>query len=200
MKRYVFSGATIALVLLLAGCGPASTLFPLFVRGDAEFDERLLGDWRMQNDASFTHGAKSERMVFRKSADSKEYEVTLFDFDEKGVNLALTAHIVRLGNFTFIDFGTPNLDERKFREVPFPLIQSHFFGRIYLEKSSARFELLNDEWVKEQAKAGMLSLPTVQTAYGLVISAPREELRKFALEHAEDTRAFSDHYSLSRTK
>ncbi len=200
MKRYVFSVATIALVLLLAGCGPASTLFPLFVRGDAEFDERLLGDWRMQNDASFTHGAKSERMVFRKSADGKEYEVTLFDFDETGVNLALTAHIVRLGNFTFIDFGTPNLDKRKFREVPFPIIEGHLFGRIYLEKSSARFELLNDEWVKEQAKAGMLSLPTVQTAYGLVISAPTEELRKFALEHAEDTQAFSDAYSLSRTK
>jgi hypothetical protein len=59
----------------------------------------------MQNDASFTHGAKSERMVFRKIADSEEYEVTLFDFDEKGVNLALTAHIVRLGNFLFIDWN-----------------------------------------------------------------------------------------------
>jgi hypothetical protein len=200
MNRCVFSVAIIALVLLLTGCGPASSLFPLFVKGDAEFDERLLGDWRMQNDASFTHGAKSERMVFRKIADSEEYEVTLFDFDEKGVNLALTAHIVRLGNFLFIDFGTPNLDKRKFREVPFPTIESHLFGRLYLEKSGARFELLNDEWVKEQVKAGMLSLPTVQTADGPVISAPTEELRKFALEHAEDTKAFSEHYSLSRSK
>jgi hypothetical protein len=136
MKRYVFSIATIALVLLLTGCGPSSSLFPLFVKGDAGFDERLLGDWRMQNDASFTPGAKSERMVFRKSADSEEYEVTLFDFDEKGVNPALTAHIVRLGSFTFIDFGIPNLDKRKFREIPFPTIEAHLFGRIHLEKTA----------------------------------------------------------------
>jgi hypothetical protein len=200
MKRHVLSVAAIALGLLLAGCGPASSLFPLFVKGDAELDERLLGDWRMQDGASFTHGTKSERIVFRKSADGGEYEVTLFDFDEKGVNLALTAHIVRLGNFTFIDFGTPSLDKRKFREVPFTTIESHFFGRIYLEKCSVRFEFLNDEWLKEQEKAGGLSLPTVQTADGLVISAPTEELRKFALEHAEDRKAFSERYSLSRTK
>jgi len=200
MKRYVWSVATIAAVLLLAGCGPVSSLFPLFGKGEAEFDERLLGDWRMQEGASFTHGAKSERMAFRKSADGAEYEVTLYDFDEKGVNLALTAHIVRLRNFTFIDFGTPSLDKRKFREIPFPIIESHFFGRIYVEKSSVRFELLNDEWVREQRKAGELSLPTVQTADELVLSAPTEELRKFALEHAEDGKAFSERYSLSRTK
>jgi len=49
-------------------------------------------------------------------------------------------------------------------------------------------------------KAGMLPLPTVQTADGPVISAPTEELRKFALEYAEDTKALSEHYSLSRSK
>ncbi len=200
MKRHVFSVATLALVLLLAGCGPASTLFPLFVGGDAEFDERLLGDWHVQDGASFTHGAESKRMAFRKSADGKEYEVTLFDFDEKGMNLVLTAHMVRLGNFSFIDFGTPDTDKRKFREIPFPAIKSHFFGRIDLEKGSVRIDFLDDEWVKKQEKAGKLPLATVRTAEELVISASTEELREFALDHAEDTQAFSDAYSLSRTK
>ncbi len=200
MKRYISSVVALALVLLLAGCGPASCLFPLFLNGDKKFDERLLGEWRMQDGASFKHEEKSERMVFRKSADSTGYEVTLFDFDEKGMNLALTAHMVRLGNFSFIDFGTPDTDKRKFREIPFPAIQSHFFGRIHLEKGSVRLDLLRDEWVKEQGKAGKLALATVQTADGLVISASTEELRKFALEHAEDTQVFSDAYSLSRTK
>jgi hypothetical protein len=116
------------------------------------------------------------------------------------VNLAVAAHLVRLGDYSFIDFGTPNMDKRKFREIRFPTIESHLFGRIHLEKGSVRIDLLNDDWVKEQSQAGKLPLVVVQTAQGLVISASTEELRKFALEHAEDKQAFSDSYSLSRTK
>ena len=63
-----------------------------------------------------------------------------------------------------------------------------------------RFDFLSDDWFKEQGKAGKLPLATVQTPNGLVISAATEELRKFALEHAEDMEAFSEPYSLSRTK
>ncbi len=198
MKRYLPFLAAIALVLVLAGCGPADSLFPLFVGGEKEFDERLLGEWRIQGGASFKHGEESARIVFRKSADSTEYEVTLFD--EKGKNLALTARMVHLGNFSFIDFGTPDANKRKFREIPFPTIESHFFGRIHLEKGSVRLDLLSDDWVKEQGKAGKPTLATVQTADGPAISASTEELRKFALEHAEDTEAFSEPYSLSHKK
>jgi len=198
MKRYLPFLAAIALVLVLAGCGPADSLFPLFVGGEKEFDERLLGEWRIQGGASFKHGEESARIDFRKSADSTKYEVTLFD--EKGKNLALTARMVHLGNFSFIDFGTPDANKRKFREIPFPTIESHFFGRIHLEKGSVRLDLLSDDWVKEQGKAGKPTLATVQTADGPAISASTEELRKFALEHAEDTEAFSEPYSLSHKK
>jgi hypothetical protein len=200
MKRCFFFLAAIVLVLVLAGCGPANTLFPLFVKGEKEFDDRLLGEWRFQGDGSFKHGERSGRMVFRKSADGTEYQVTLFDFDEKGLNLAIAAHLARLGNFVFIDFGTPDADKRKFKLFPFPVIESHFFGRIHLEKDSVRLDLLSDEWIKERVNNGTLALATVQIADGRAISATTEELRTFALEHAEDTAAFSEHYSLSRTK
>ena len=42
---------------------------PLFINADKEFDERLLGERRMQAEATFKHGDKSGRVVFRKSAD-----------------------------------------------------------------------------------------------------------------------------------
>lgn len=200
MRACLSSVAILALVLLLAGCGPASSLFPLFIGGDKEFDERLLGEWRFQETASFKHGEDSYRMVFRKSADGTEYEVTLFDFDVKGMNVATAARLVRLADFLFIDFGTANADKRKFREIPFPAIESHMFGRIQLAKDSVRIDLLDDDWVKKQNEASKLALAIVQTADGQVISASTEELRKFALEHAEDAKAFSDPYSLSRTK
>jgi hypothetical protein len=139
-------------------------------------------------------------MLFRENADDTEYEVTIFDFDEKGMDLALTAHFVLLENSLFIDFGTLDSDKRKFKLLPFPLIETHFFGRIHLEKDSVRFDLLNDEWIIKRIKDGTLSLATVQIADGRAIAATTEELRKFALEQAEDTEAFSEHYSLSRTK
>ncbi len=62
MKRYLPFLAAIALVLVLAGCGPADSLFPLFVGGEKEFDERLLGEWRIQGGASFKHGEESARI------------------------------------------------------------------------------------------------------------------------------------------
>ena len=200
MKRHISSAVVISLVLLLAGCGPASSLFPLFNKNDKEFDERLLGEWRIQGQAVFKPGAESGRMVFQRSGDSAEYEVTLFDFDEKGMNVVCTGRLTRLGSILFIDFGSPDTDKHKFAEVPFPMIESHIFGRIHLEKNSVRIDFLSDEWVKKQGKAGKLPLASVQTRDGLVISASTEELRKFAVEHAEDTDAFSDPYSLSRTK
>ncbi len=200
MKRNLSSVITFALVLLLAGCGPASSLFPLFITGDKEFDERLLGEWRIQGDSTFKPGVESGRIVFRKSAEGTDYEVTIFDFDGKGMNVALTGRMVRLGNFSFIDFGTADADKREFSEIPFPALESHFFGRIHMEKGGVRIDFLNEDWVKEKAKAGKLTLATVQTPNGLVISATTEELRKFALEHADDTDAFSEPYSLSRTK
>jgi hypothetical protein len=61
-------------------------------------------------------------------------------------------------------------------------------------------DLLSDEWVKQQHKASKPLLDFVQTADGPTISASTEELRKFALEHAEDKEAFSEPYSLSRTR
>jgi hypothetical protein len=200
MRRSFFLVVTIALVLFMAGCGPAGSLFFLFVKSDTEFDTRLLGEWRMQDGASFQHGKKSGRIVFRKGTNVGEYDVTLIDFDEKGMNLAMTANVGRLGTFSFIDFGTPDSGRRKLKEIPFPTIGCHFFGRIHLEKDGARLDLLSDEWLKEQSKAGTLLLSSVQAEDGLVISAPTEELRKFALEHAEDAKAFSELYSLSRTK
>ena len=108
--------------------------------------------------------------------DGGEYEVTLFDFDEKGMNLALTAHLVRLGTFSFIDFGTPDSDKRKLKEIPFPTIESHFLGRIHVEKNSVRLDLLSDEWVKEIGIGGAVTCsplphhPTCGSASGGSVS------------------------------
>jgi len=198
MKR-IFSLVLVSwLALFAAGCAPQSSLFGLFKADDKEFEQRLLGEWKMQSGAEFRTDQKSGRIVFERSGDAPGYLVTAFDFDEKGMNVVCAGRLTRLGSQLFIDFGTPDAEKHKFAEFPFPLVSSHIFGRVQLDKNSMRIDLLSDDWVKEQAKTGTLSLATVETKDGLVLSAPTEELRKFALEHAGDSKAFSETFSFRR--
>ncbi len=200
MKRNGSFALVVGLVSVLSGCAPATSFFALFNDKDKDFDARLVCEWRIQPGAAFKAEEESKRIVFRRSEDGAEYEVTLFDFDSKGMNLNCTGRLIRLGNRLFIDFGTPDTDKRKFTEIPFPAIESHIFGPIQIDKTSIRIDFLNDDWVKKQSETGKLSLPTVETRDGLVISASTEELRKFAQDHAEEADAFSEPYSLVRAK
>jgi hypothetical protein len=47
----------------------------------------------------------------------------------------------------------------------------------------------------DQAKAGKLALVTVKTANWVILAASTEELRKFALEHADDKKAFPENFA-----
>jgi hypothetical protein len=89
---------------------------------------------------------------------------------------------------------------------PYPAIAGHVIGRVYLEKDKMRIDFLSDQWVSGQAKAGKLTLSSirigVETVFSipdrLVLSAATEDLRKFALQHAEDKEAFSDTFAFQR--
>jgi len=200
MKRHFSLALLVLFVSTLTGCVPEDCLFGLAGASDREFDERLLGEWKMQSGPEFKPGEQSARILFRRSGDDPEYETTVFDFDEHGTNIVCTGRLARLGTALFVDFGTRDADEHKYAEIPFPGIEAHIFGRIYIDKNSVRIDFLSDDWVKKQATAGKLTLATVETKDGLVISAPTEQLRKFALEHAEDAEAFSESFSMIRSK
>ena len=83
MKRNVSFALVVGLASVLSGCAPASSFFSLFNDKDKEFDERLLGEWRIQSGVAFKAEEESARIVFRRSEDGFDYEVTLFDFDSK---------------------------------------------------------------------------------------------------------------------
>ena len=54
-----------------------------------------------------------------------------------------------------------------------------------------RLDLLDNDGVDKQIKVGKLGLAHLDTLNGQVLVAPTEELRKFALEHVNDEKAFS---------
>jgi len=73
-------------------------------------------------------------------------------------------------------------------------------GRVYLEKDTMHIDFLSDKWVSDRAKAGKLGLPCVLIGNRIVLSATTEDLRKFAMQHAEDKEAFSETFAFQRKK
>jgi len=71
---------------------------------------------------------------------------------------------------------------------------------VQLEKDKMHINFLNHKRVSGQAKAGKLTLASVTTSNGIALSANTEDLRKFALEHAEDQDAFSEVFAFQCKK
>jgi len=149
---------------------------------------------------------KSGHAIFQKSGDAVSYEITIPDFDEHGEKLISTG--VRFGMYLFIDLGSLEMGTEKNPSFPYPAIEGHVIGRVYLEKDKMRIDFLRDKWVSDQAKAGKFTLSSVrigdETVFSIpdriVLSATTEDLPRFAMQHAEDKEAFSETFAFQRKK
>jgi len=197
MKPWLCLAVAVAFAVLLVGCEPQISLFPLFTQDDKVFDKQLLGEWQIWSGTELKPGDTPGSIIFSASKEAYTYDVRIPNFDEDHRTLSSEARLVKLGNYVFVDFGTPDVD--KLPQIPYPAVEGHAFGRLTLEGDKGRIDLLNDEWVKDSTKAGKMSL-AFQDASRVVLSAGTSDLRKFALEHAEDHGAFSQTYTLARKK
>jgi tetratricopeptide (TPR) repeat protein len=189
----------ISLILAASGCGPESSLNPLFEKKDVVFDDALVGTWIT---SAATRGNVDEGLTytFKKLGDNA-YEV-IFPGDEEGSSYKSQVHLARLGKFLFLDAypDKSDSDEEKQNKTPqpFPQIGVHVFGRIWIEKDLLRIALLDEEWVKNMAEKKKLTLGYASTRNETVLTASTDELQKLALQYAEDTKAFSWDIGLCR--
>ncbi len=191
----------VGLAGLLGGCVPQDSLFPLFNKDDKAFEEALIGEWRLQPKEGENPPHPPQLWIFQKSEESPPaYNFRILNFEHKKENIFSRARLVRLGEFLFIDFGSPEFNEGKPAEIPYPAVTSHIFGRIHISRENVRMDMLSDDWVSKQIKTGTLSLACAETPEGWILTAKTEELRKFALEHADDEAAFSESFMLIRSK
>jgi len=195
MRRRVPIGLIAALLCLLNGCEPQKSLFPLAADDDKVFENQLLGEWKIWSGTELKSGETPGLITFTKGSDSNIYDVTIPNFDDGSTTLTSRAKLVKLGNLLFIDFESPELD--KLPRFPYPAIESHIFGKLSLENDKARIDFLSDDWVEDNIKAGKLPLAFVPLQ-GPVLSASTADLRKFAVDHADDSKAFSETMSLAR--
>jgi hypothetical protein len=200
--RFASFVATLALALLLNGCAPIDSIFPLYKADDAVSDDRLLGTWQPVGTNS-DGSVKDQRWNFVHSKDDEFYDFNLGVVGARG-GFAGKVRLVRLGDSLFIDFHG-DMDRTMSSDkpddiIPYPAIATHMIGRVWLEKDSLRIHFLNDDWIKKQVKAGALSLAHLDTNDGQILTASTEDLRKFMQAHADDADALSENYELRRFK
>lgn len=190
-------------MFLVAGCAPADSVYPLYKPSDTSSDDRLAGTWQPTGKDA-TDAEKNQRWTFARSKDDKFYEFTLGTSGQKG-GFATKVRLVGIGNYMFVDFTAdfdrinPN-DEKMDNLVPYPAIPTHGIGRIWIDKDSLRIHFLRDDWVKDQMKAGKLTLAHPNVGGDCLITATTDELRNFMMAHANDTDALSESYDLQRAK
>ena len=196
MRRLFPIGLIAALVCVLVGCEPQKSLFPLATEEDKVFDSQLLGEWKIWTGTELKSDEKPGFITFSKDKDPYIYDVRIPNFgDDSSTTLTSRAKLVKLGNLLFVDFEAPDLD--KLPHFPYPAIESHVFGKLSLQNDKARIDFLSDDWVQDSIKAGKLPLAFV-ALQGPVLSASTADLRRFAVDHADDPKAFSEIMSLAR--
>jgi predicted small lipoprotein YifL len=205
MKRKFESLAVIlGLAILLNGCGPIGSFFPLYKADDKVFETGLVGTWKLEKPDPSNPDDKDTRWIFAKSEDANFYDFKWGAVGAKGGFLA-KARLVRIGSGLFADFegdtGNKVFDfDSKDAMIPFPVMSVHMMGRVWLGKDSLEIDFLKDDWVKEQIKAGSFPLAHLGENDDLILTASTDELRKFMQEHAEDKDALSDNYKFIREK
>jgi hypothetical protein len=203
MKRVKVTLLLAVAALFLGGCSPIHCLFPLYTDSDKLFDGNLIGEWRtapgnVRNEEG-TATNEYERWVFQKTQDHLSYDCTQIELGKKGVVWS-TVTLVKFGDILFADFGPGPAFPEGPQDLSYPRIDAHAIARVWLDKDELRIRFLDEKWAWKQVHAGNLNLPHVEAPTALVLTATTEELRTFAVEHADDKEAFSAEFRLIRVK
>jgi hypothetical protein len=201
-RKFVSLAVVLSLAILLNGCGPIASFFPLYKADDKAFETGLLGTWKVEKPDPTNQDDKNMRWTFAKSEEENFYDFKWGAVGAKGGFLA-KARLVRIGTSLFADFegdtGDKAMDSID-TMMPFPVMPVHMVGRVWLGKDSLEIRFLKDDWVKARVKTGSFPLSHLGENGDLILSASTDELRKFMQEHAEDEDALSENYNFVREK
>ena len=176
---------TLGLVLLLTGCVPS--LHPLYTEEDLVYDPALVGTW--------TEEESEDTWTFRKIGDTA-YDLI---YTEEGVPARFEAHLVKVGEFLFLDTypGEPDI-KNDFYLIH--IIPAHIFLRIEIEGDVLRYAMLDLDWLKKMISEKKVDIGHEEMEGGILLTAPPKELQEFFIKYAEDDKAFPDPQEIHRQK
>lgn len=173
----------LGLVAFMAGCVPS--LHPLFTEEDLVYDPALVGTWAEKEGEDIC--------TFRKSGENA-YDLI---YTEEGVPARFDAHLVRIGEFLFLDTypGEPDI-KNGFYLVH--LVPAHTFLRIWIEGDVLRYAMLDLDWLKKMIAEKKVDIAHEQVDGDILLTASTKELQEFFLKYADDDKAFPDLKELHR--
>jgi hypothetical protein len=190
--------AALLAIFMLSGCGPVASLFGLGEHGP--IDRRLLGEWLLLEEGKPSSDKKKSHVSIRPSANGQSYEMAVLNYADNGQTLLVSANLVAIDRFLFLDFYPPNSYKKDCAKERFPVLKAHIFAKVSIEKERVSWYFLDGDWVEQQYKQHKLEIDSMQGENELFLSAKSEDLRKFVLNHAEDEEAFSGYYLLTKQK
>ncbi len=174
------------IVMLMVGCVPS--IHPLFTEKELIYDSTLEGNWVNKD------GKTS--WVLLKSKEGNYYDVICI---EDGVPAKFEAHLVKVGEFTFIDLY-PKEIESKNTYLNIHLMAIHTFVKIQKKEDILEYSALDPEWLKKMINEKKIKIAHERVNDGIILTASPAELQKFVLKYAKDDKAFYYKTELHRPK
>jgi len=168
----VFAGA-----LMLAGCSTLVSLNPFVTDGQAVMDRALLGTW--------TNAEGTD--TYSISQDGAGYDIRYSSGSSDAYEFK--ARLMVAGDVKLLDLVSANEDAFQ--------LAIHTPVRVWTEGSTLRVAFLESDWLKEQARD---QVSTVPTDYRTLITAPSEAVRDFFVKTADDPQAFDEPEVLTRAQ
>ena len=190
--------ATGGIAMVLSGAPfyfscPALSVHPFYTEGETVFVPELVGTWKDEDEAWIVH--KSDAEAYRLSVQDKEGKVS---------DWKLEAHLVRLGEFSFLDiyiyeYARVELDNVRMRPV-FLMFPAHTIYKIDLKGDELTLAHLRDDWVKDMIDEGKVDIPHERVAHTILLTASTAELQALLLKYGDHEDAFNDYGTYHRRK
>jgi hypothetical protein len=192
----------VVLILFLAGCGPAMSLFPLYHDSDIVAVDSMVGEWTQQElkDESQKNSLGKEGCCWKiEPGDGGSYNMSFPLGKGNSHKLRVAIRVLKLDGKLFVDVAPQDIDPEKDKstDVTFPSVPAHFFGRIWIEKDHIKMKLLEQDWLREAILKKQVRLDYVYPK-DFLLTANTDDLQHFAILFAENGDAFKDEYELVR--
>ena len=213
MKRKARKLSFYLLSVLLGGCVPVISLYPLYDDESLIFEEKLLGTWVDDPNSPETTW-QFKRVVDRSRVDweleppekpEKAYQLVLVN-NQDGTKGSFYAHLVKLKSRLFLDvypgqLPCAQLDAKRdwvFNTIFF--IPGHSFVLIDSIEPQLKMRWTTEDEMKKLLKEEPKAIKHELLEGRVILTASTAQLQQFVLKYADDRRVFPAETVLTRKK
>lgn len=185
------------LAVILGGCLPVASLYPLYEDDDILFEEKLLGTWVDDSNATWQFA--------RQEDEPNSYRLILCDDEEK--KGLFKTNLVRVSNKLFLDVhplefpcNIEDTNSTMWYYNAFFMVPMHAFLVVDSIEPELKMRLLYQDKVEKLLQRDPRAVSYVSVDDRIVLNAPPKELQAFLLKHVDDEEFFGETMKLQREK